>query len=95
MEVLIKKADVKRDLISKHWEEEVIHHILQGNHELTNREKECMKRGALTAYQVLETLSVSKTPKVPGNRHCLQNTGAIQTAYKLFIRKFPILLGAP
>ena len=54
-----------------------------------------MKREAPTAYQVPETLSVSETLKVPGNRHCFQKTDAIQIAHKFFVKKFPVHLNGP
>jgi len=89
-EILIRKADVKRTLVSKNRKEEVIDHILQGDHELTNKEEECMKRGAPMMYQVPETLNVSETLKVPGNRHGFQNPGTLQTTHKFLVGKFPV-----
>lgn len=57
-------------LISKHREEEVIDHVLQGERKLTNRKEEGMKGRAPMAYQVPEALGVFKTFKVLANYHC-------------------------
>ena len=37
-----------------------------------------------------ETLGVSKTLKVPGDRHCSQDVGALQTTHELVVRKLLI-----
>ena len=37
-----------------------------------------------------ETLGVFKTLKVPGDRHCSQDVGALQTTHKLLVRKLLI-----
>ena len=42
------------------------------------------------AYQMPETLGVSKTLKVPGDRHCSQDVGALQTTHELVVRKLLI-----
>ena len=54
-----------------------------------------MQSGALTAYQMLKTLVVSKTLKVPRDRHCLQDTGVLQTTHELFVRKILIHPNGP
>jgi len=54
-----------------------------------------MKRRAPTAYQMPETLSISKTFKVPGNCHRLQDPSALQTTHKILIRNFPIHSNRP
>ena len=45
---------------------------------------------ALTVYQMLETLNVSETLKIPGNRHYFQDPSMPQVTHELLIRKFPI-----
>ena len=42
-----------------------------------------------------ETLGVSKTLKVPGDRHCSQDVGALQTTHKLLVRKLLIHPNGP
>ena len=42
-----------------------------------------------------ETLGVSETLKVPGDRHCFQDAGALQTTHKLLIRKLFIHPNGP
>ena len=56
-------------LFTKHKEDEVIDHILQGDSELTNGKEKGVKRKAPTVYQVSKALGVSKTFKVLGNRY--------------------------
>ena len=70
-------TNVKRILISKYWEEEVIDYILQGDGKLTNRKEEGMKERALMAYQVSKALGISKTFKVPRNYHCFQDSDTL------------------
>ena len=69
LEILARKADIKRILITKHWEKKIVDHILQNDGELTNREEECVEGRTLVAHQVSKTLTVPKTFKVPGNRY--------------------------
>ena len=47
------------------------------------------------AYQMPETFGVSETLKVPGDRHCFQDAGALQTTHKLLIRKLFIHPNGP
>ena len=42
------------------------------------------------AYQMPETLGISETLKVPGDRHCFQDTGALQMTHELLVRKLLI-----
>ena len=42
-----------------------------------------------------ETLGVSETLKVPGDRHCFQDTGALQTTHELLVRKLLIHPNGP
>ena len=88
-------TNVKRILISKHREEEVIDHILQGDGKLTNRKEEGMKGRAPMVYQVSKALGVSKTFKIPGNCHCFQDSDTLQTTNKFPIEKFPVHLDRP
>ena len=44
---------------------------------------------------MLETLGVSETLKVPGDRHCFQDTGALQTTHELLVRKLLIHPNGP
>ena len=37
-----------------------------------------------------ETLGVSETLEIPGDRHCFQDTGALQTTHELLVRKLLI-----
>ena len=39
-----------------------------------------------------ETLGVSETLKFPGDRHCFQDTGVLQTTHELLVRKLLIHL---
>ena len=51
-EILTGKVDLKGILITKHWEEEIINHILQSNGELTDGKEERMKRVRPMAHQM-------------------------------------------
>ena len=95
LKILIEKTNIKGILISKHWKEEVVHHILQGDRKLSNRKEENVKRRAPTAYQMLEALSILETFKVTRNRHYLQDPSMLQTTHELLIRKFPIHPNGP
>ena len=68
-EILARKADIKRILITNYWEKKIVDHILQSDGELTNREEECVEGGTLVAHQVSKTLSILKTLKVPRDRY--------------------------
>ena len=59
------------------------------------KEKRKVCSEALTVYQMPETLGVSKTLKVPRDRHCLQDTGALQTTHELFVIEFLIRPNRP
>lgn len=69
LKILARKADVKGILIMKHWEEEIINHILQSDGELTHRREEWVERRAPMAHQVSKTFSVPKTFKIPRNHY--------------------------
>ena len=47
------------------------------------------------AYQMPETLGISETLKVPGDRHCFQDTGALQMTHELLVRKLLIHPNGP
>ena len=42
-----------------------------------------------------ETLGVSETLKIPGDCHCFQDTGVLQTTHELLVREFLIHLNGP
>ena len=42
-----------------------------------------------------ETLRVSETLKIPGNRHCFQDSSTPQVTHELLIREFPIHQDGP
>ena len=42
-----------------------------------------------------ETLGVSETLEIPGDRHCFQDTGALQTTHELLVRKLLIHPNGP
>ena len=46
-------------------------------------------------YQMPETLSISKTLKIPRNCHCLQDPDTLQLTHEIRIRKFIIHLDGP
>ena len=69
LEILSRKLDIERILITKHREEEIINHIFQSNGELTNRKENRMQRERLTAHQMYKTLGIPKAFQVLGNRH--------------------------
>ena len=69
LEILTRKANFKRILDAKHWEEETVDHILQSDGEFTHRKEECVERRAPTAHQVSKALGVPKAFKIPRNRH--------------------------
>ena len=66
-EILTGKVDLKGILITKHWEEEIINHILQSDNELTHKKEECVEKRTPTAHQVSKALGVLKTFKIPRN----------------------------
>ena len=50
LEILAGKAEVKGILITKHWDEEIINHILQSDGKLTHRKEECVERRTPIAH---------------------------------------------
>ena len=66
-EILARKADIKWILVTKHWEEEIINHVLQSDGKLANRKEECLERRALVAHLVSKALGVPKTFEIPRN----------------------------
>ena len=42
-----------------------------------------------------KALDISETLKVPGDRHCFQDTGALQTTHELLVRKLLIHPNGP
>ena len=42
-----------------------------------------------------ETLGVSETLEIPGDRHCFQDTSVLQTTHELLVREFLIHLNGP
>ena len=67
LEILIGKVDIKRILVTKHWKDEIINHILESDGELTNKKEECVERMTPMAHQVSKDLGVLKTFKIPRN----------------------------
>ena len=77
LEILARELDIKAVFITKHWEEEIIDNILQGNGEFTDGKKERMKKGRPMAHQMSMAFSIPENFKIPRDRHWLQDPGAL------------------
>ena len=62
LKILAGKANVKRVLIAKHWEEEIIDHILKVMVCSPIEKEECVERRAPTTHQVSKAFVVSLNP---------------------------------
>lgn len=59
-EIVRRKLDVERTLISKHREQKSVHHIFQSDNKLTPREEECVKRGRPMPDQMSQPFNIMK-----------------------------------
>ena len=69
VKILAGKANVKRVLIAKHWEEEIIDHILKVMVCSPIEKEECVERRAPMTHQVSKAFGVPKSFKIPRNCH--------------------------
>ena len=90
LEILPGKADMKGILITKHWEEKIINHILQSDGELTNRKEESMERRTPAAYQVFKAFGIPKTFEIPKDHYWFQDPDVFQAIEKFTIRKLSV-----
>ena len=95
LEILTRKGNVERALITKYWEEEIINNILQSDGELTHRKEKGVERRAPMVHQVSKALGVPKTFKIPRNHHRFQDPSTFQTTDELIVRKLLIYLTRP
>ena len=72
-DILSKKPDVERALITKQKKKEIVDHIFQGDNEFTYKKEKSVQRRP-TTYQVPKTFSVSKAFQIPGYCHWFQDT---------------------
>ena len=95
LEILAGKANVKRVLIAKHWEEEIIDHILKVMVSSPIEKEECVERRAPTTHQVSKAFGVPKAFKIPRNCHRFQDPKMLQTTNELTVRKLLVYLTGP